>query len=58
MVRTIVGTLVEIGRGKRPVEWMDRVLVSRDRAMAGPTAPAAGLFLVSVDYGGALAAGS
>jgi tRNA pseudouridine38-40 synthase len=57
MVRTIVGTLVEIGRGKQPVEWITSVLASRDRASAGPTAPAAGLFLVRVDYAGALAAG-
>jgi tRNA pseudouridine38-40 synthase len=58
MVRTIVGTLVEIGRGKQPVEWITSVLASRDRASAGPTAPAAGLFLVRVDYASALAAGS
>jgi tRNA pseudouridine38-40 synthase len=58
MVRTIAGTLVEIGRGKQPVAWMAHVLASRDRAAAGPTAPAAGLFLVSVAYGDALAAGS
>jgi len=51
MVRTIVGTLVEIGRGRRPVDSMAGVLASRDRAAAGPTAPAAGLFLVHVDYG-------
>jgi tRNA pseudouridine38-40 synthase len=51
MVRTIVGTLVEIGRGRRPVEWITAVLASRDRAAAGPTSPAAGLFLVRVDYG-------
>jgi tRNA pseudouridine38-40 synthase len=50
MVRTIVGTLVEVGRGRRPVAWMAEVLASRDRAAAGPTAPAAGLFLVRVDY--------
>jgi tRNA pseudouridine38-40 synthase len=50
MVRTIVGTLVEIGRGKHPVNWMADVLASRDRAAAGPTAPGAGLFLVRVDY--------
>ena len=50
MVRTIVGTLVEVGRGRRPVKWMKEVLASRDRAAAGPTAPAAGLFLVRVDY--------
>ena len=51
MVRTIVGTLVEIGRGRRTAESMAHLLVLRDRAHAGPTAPASGLFLVSVDYG-------
>ncbi len=51
MIRTIVGTLVEIGRGRRPAESMAHLLVLRDRAQAGPTAPAAGLFLVAVDYG-------
>src|SRR5262249_20204954 len=51
MVRAIAGTLVEVGRGRHPPEWMGAVLASRDRALAGPTAPAAGLFLVSVDYG-------
>ena len=50
MVRTIVGTLVEIGRGRRIVAWMNEVLASRDRARAGPTAPAEGLFLVAVGY--------
>ena len=51
MVRAIVGTLVEVGRGRRPVEWVCEVLASRDRRRAGPTAPATGLFLVSIDYG-------
>ena len=50
MVRTIVGTVVEIGRGRRRVEWIDEVLASRDRRAAGPTVPAAGLSLVAVDY--------
>ena len=50
MVRIIVGTLVEIGRGRRSPEWLREVLASRDRGRAGPTAPAAGLFLVSVEY--------
>jgi tRNA pseudouridine38-40 synthase len=50
MVRAIVGTLVDIGRGHRPPEWMREVLASRNRAAAGPTAPAAGLFLVRVEY--------
>ncbi|PYR40603.1 MAG: tRNA pseudouridine(38-40) synthase TruA, partial [Acidobacteria bacterium] len=50
MVRAIVGTLVEIGRGRRPVEWMTAVLASRDRAAAGQTAPALGLFLARVGY--------
>jgi tRNA pseudouridine38-40 synthase len=51
MVRAIVGTLVEVGRGRKPPEWMRDVIASRDRAQAGRNAPAHGLFLVSVDYG-------
>jgi tRNA pseudouridine38-40 synthase len=50
MVRSLVGTLVEIGRGARPAEDMARLLASRDRSGAGRTAPARGLFLVKVDY--------
>jgi tRNA pseudouridine38-40 synthase len=50
MVRNIVGTLVEIGTGRRPIEWMSEVLAGRDRMQAGPTAPARGLVLVSVEY--------
>jgi len=50
MVRNIVGNLVEIGRGARSVEWLKEVLASRDRRLAGPTAPPQGLFLVSVTY--------
>jgi tRNA pseudouridine38-40 synthase len=50
MVRTIVGTLVEIGEGRRSVEDMARVLAAGSRAAAGPTAPATGLFLVRVEY--------
>lgn len=58
MVRTIVGSLVEIGRGRRPAAWMGDVLASRDRTQAGPTAPPDGLFLVRVAYADALADGS
>ena len=50
MVRNIVGTLVDIGRGRRPVEDMIRVLLSGDRAHASATAPPQGLTLVRVDY--------
>jgi tRNA pseudouridine38-40 synthase len=50
MVRGIVGTLVEVGRGRHPTEWIKEVLNSRDRTRAGRTAPAAGLFLVGVEY--------
>ena len=50
MVRNAVGTLVEIGLGRRQAGWMADVLASRARDQAGPTAPASGLFLVSVDY--------
>jgi tRNA pseudouridine38-40 synthase len=50
MVRTIVGTLVEVGAGKRDIGWPAEVLGARDRRAAGQTAPPHGLFLVSVDY--------
>jgi tRNA pseudouridine38-40 synthase len=45
-----VGTLVEIGRGRRPPEWICDAVASRSRSAAGVTAPAAGLFLIRVDY--------
>ncbi len=54
MVRSIVGTLVDIGRGKISPEAMKLILQSCDRSMSGPTAPPHGLFLESVDYGGNL----
>lgn len=50
MVRSLVGTMVEIGQGKRPPEDLAGLLKSGDRAGAGPTAPAHGLFLVEVIY--------
>jgi tRNA pseudouridine38-40 synthase len=50
MVRTIVGTLVDVGRGRQPAESVREVLQSGDRSRVGRTAPAAGLFLVRVDY--------
>lgn len=50
MVRAIAGTLVEVGRGAKPVIWTSEVLASRDRTQAGPTAPAQGLVLARVDY--------
>ena len=50
MVRNIVGTLIEIGRGRWGPHQVDRVLASLDRRDAGPTAPPDGLYLVSVYY--------
>lgn len=50
MVRTIVGTLLEVGRGDRTVESVAECLASRDRGLAGQTAPACGLTLMRVDY--------
>jgi len=50
MVRNIIGTLVEVGRGKRKPEEMKPIIESRDRTIAGVTAPACGLFLKEVKY--------
>ncbi|HVA46758.1 MAG TPA: tRNA pseudouridine(38-40) synthase TruA [Pirellulales bacterium] len=50
MVRAIVGTLVEVGRGTRPEDWPVEVLAAQDRRVAGMTAPPHGLFLLRVEY--------
>jgi len=50
MVRAIVGTLVEVGRGAEEEAWVAQVLAAADRRAAGPTAPPQGLFLVRVQY--------
>ena len=50
MVRAVVGTLVEVGKDKMGVEDFRRILESKNRTMAGPTAPAHGLFLKEVKY--------
>jgi tRNA pseudouridine38-40 synthase len=50
MVRAIVGTLTDVGRGKITPQGLKDILESRDRTFAGPTAPAKGLCLVKVKY--------
>jgi len=50
MVRNIVGTLVEVGRGKWPAEKITEILEARDRTAAGPIAPASGLCLMWIKY--------
>ena len=50
MVRILVGTLMEVGRGKREPESMKETLEARDRSAAGPTAPAQGLTLVRYEF--------
>jgi tRNA pseudouridine38-40 synthase len=50
MARTLVGTLVEIGAGRRHPDQIGRLLESRDRTLAGATAPPTGLWLMRVDY--------
>lgn len=51
MVRSLVGTLIESGLGKRPAESFADILAAKDRRAAGKTAPPQGLFLMRVDYG-------
>jgi tRNA pseudouridine38-40 synthase len=50
MVRNIVGSLVYVGKGAHPPEWLGAVLAGRDRARAAPTFEAAGLYLSAVEY--------
>ena len=51
MVRNLVGSLAEVGRGKRPSSWIAELLAAKDRTLAGATAPPQGLTLVEVLYG-------
>ncbi len=50
MVRNLVGTFVQAGAGRLSADAMPAILDARARSAAGPTAPAQGLFLVSVEY--------
>lgn len=50
MVRAIVGTLLEIGRGKMTINELQSVILNRNRNMAGPSVPAHGLYLTAVTY--------
>lgn len=49
-VRNLVGSLIEVGKTVKPVKWIAEILANKDRTLAGPTAPAAGLYLVNVRY--------
>ena len=50
MVRNLVGTMLDVGRGALALDKIPEILAARDRSKAGPTAPARGLFLHSVEY--------
>jgi tRNA pseudouridine38-40 synthase len=50
MVRSLVGTLIQVGEGRRPPEDLPGIVAARDRATAGPVAPPHGLCLVAVEY--------
>ena len=50
MVRSIVGTLIKVGMGRREPEWILELIEKKDREIAGQTAPAKGLFLDHVVY--------
>jgi tRNA pseudouridine38-40 synthase len=51
MVRNLVGTFVQVGKGSLKADDIPAILAARNRSAAGPTAPACGLYLVSVEYG-------
>jgi len=51
MVRNLVGTLVQVGLGRKTPEWVGQVLAARDRSLAAATFSPAGLYLAGVDYG-------
>ncbi|MDR3556417.1 MAG: tRNA pseudouridine(38-40) synthase TruA [Syntrophobacteraceae bacterium] len=51
MVRNLTGTIVEVGKGKKTTADFERIIRSGDRRQAGITAPARGLYLISVNYG-------
>ncbi|WP_017445969.1 tRNA pseudouridine(38-40) synthase TruA [Gayadomonas joobiniege] len=50
MVRNIVGSLVEVGKGVQPIDWLKTLLMQKDRTLAAATAKANGLYLVDVTY--------
>ena len=50
MVRNIVGSLIEVGRGDRPVKWLTEILEGQDRKVAGVTAESQGLYFMNVRY--------
>lgn len=50
MVRNLVGTLVYVGKGKHPPQWVIELLHSRDRAKAAPTFGPEGLYLETIEY--------
>ena len=50
MVRAIVGTLIEVGKNKISVDDFNNIIIEEDRAKAGFSVPACGLYLVNVEY--------
>ena len=50
MVRNIVGSILEVGLGKKPYDWINALIIAKDRTKAGVTSPSHGLYLVEVGY--------
>lgn len=50
MVRNIIGSLIPVGEGAKPVKWIAELLAGKDRSVAGPTAKPNGLYLIDVTY--------
>lgn len=50
MIRIIIGSIIEVGKGKKDIEWIEKALTNKDRTLSGPTANPSGLYLWDIIY--------